>query len=116
MSYSKVIGMIFSALFPILFFLTPVPQGFAPSSWHYLGIFLAVILGLILEPIPTALIGLIGVCSITLLGLRGITPMENTQWALSGFLNTTIWLIIAIFIFSLGYKKTGLGKNVSLCF
>ncbi len=114
MSYKHVIGMILATLFPILFFLTPVPQGLAPSSWHYLGIFLAVILGLILEPIPSALIGVIGVCSIALLGLSGTTPMENTQWALSGFSNTIIWLIVAIFIFSLGYKKTGLGKRISL--
>lgn len=114
MSYSKVIGIILSVFFPILFFFTPSPQGLTPQAWYYLGIFLVVILGLILEPVPSALIGLMGVCSIALLGLRGATPMENTLWALSGFSNPIIWLILSIFIFSIGYKKTGLGRRISL--
>ena len=36
------------------------------------------------------------------------------NWALSGFANSTVWLIFAAFIFSLGYEKTGLGKRISL--
>jgi len=114
MSYSKICGIIFSIALFILFFFTPPPQGLTLQAWYYLGIFLAVILGLILEPIPSALIGLIGVCSISILGLRGATPMENTLWALSGFSNPIIWLILSIFIFSIGYEKTGLGKRISL--
>ena len=36
------------------------------------------------------------------------------NWALSGFANSTVWLIFAAFIFSLGYEKTGLGRRISL--
>lgn len=35
-------------------------------------------------------------------------------WALSGFVNTTVWLIFGAFMFALGYEKTGLGKRISL--
>ena len=35
-------------------------------------------------------------------------------WALSGFSNTTVWLIFCAFIFALGYEKTGLGKRIAL--
>ena len=36
------------------------------------------------------------------------------NWALSGFSNTTVWLIFAAFIFALGYEKTGLGRRIAL--
>ena len=35
-------------------------------------------------------------------------------WALSGFSNTTVWLIFGAFMFALGYEKTGLGKRLAL--
>jgi len=35
-------------------------------------------------------------------------------WGLSGFSNTTVWLIFIAFMFALGYEKTGLGKRISL--
>ncbi|QKF60146.1 sodium:sulfate symporter family protein [Aliarcobacter lanthieri] len=38
----------------------------------------------------------------------------SINWALSGFGNSVIWLIFAAFMFALGYKKTGLGRRVSL--
>ncbi len=38
-----------------------VPKGLTQSAWWYFALFAAVIVGLILEPIPAAAIGLIGV-------------------------------------------------------
>ena len=35
-------------------------------------------------------------------------------WALSGFANSTVWLIFAAFMFALGYDRTGLGRRISL--
>jgi L-tartrate/succinate antiporter len=35
-------------------------------------------------------------------------------WALSGFSNTTVWLIFGAFMFALGYEKTGLGRRIAL--
>ena len=41
--------------------ILPVPDGLTPNAWYYFAIFAAVVAGLILEPIPAAAIGVIGV-------------------------------------------------------
>lgn len=108
----------YQMLIPILVLLfvwfTPAPEGLSENAWHFMAIFLAVIVGLVIEPVPAALVGLIGVSLVAMLGLVGKTPDANAKWALSGFSNGTIWLIFAAFMFALGYQKTGLGKRISL--
>lgn len=105
-------------LMPLIVFgilwMTPAPQGLSLQGWHFMAVFFAVLVGLILEPIPAALLGLIGVSVVSLLGLVGKTPAANVKWALSGFSNNIIWLIFASIMFAMGYKKTGLGKRISL--
>ena len=49
--------------------LLPSPPGLAPFAWHYLALFVTVILTLITEPIPPAGAGLMGV---TLAGVLGL--------------------------------------------
>ena len=110
----QMIGMMIPlAVLFVLWFL-PAPQGLGVDAWHFLAIFLAVIVGLVIEPVPAALVGLVGVSVISLIGLAGKTPAANVKWALSGFSNSIIWLIFAAFMFAMGYQKTGLGKRISL--
>ena len=110
----------------IIVALIPAPEGLAPHAWYYFAIFIGVIVGLILEPLPGGAIGLIGVTVVTVLAEKvfyspeqlakpGFNP-DNAAlaWALSGFSNSTVWLIFAAFMFALGYDKTGLGKRVAL--
>jgi len=94
--------------------LLPTPEGLAVNAQYFFAIFLGVIVALILEPIPAALVGLIGVSLSATLGLVGETAKANRDWALSGFSNGVIWLIFAAFMFALGYKKSGLGKRIAL--
>jgi L-tartrate/succinate antiporter len=104
--------------------IIPVPQGLEPRAWIYFGLFFAVVLGLVLEPLPAAAVGLLGVVVAAVLRLpftaaqlsaKGFNaPAEAVKWALSGFTNTTVWLIFGAFMFALGYEKTGLGKRVAL--
>lgn len=104
--------------------LLPVPAGLDQSAWYYVAVFVAVILGLITEPLPPSAIGLIGVTVAAAAGLpftatqRAASgfrlPAESVRWALSGFANTTVWLIFAAFVFAMGYEKTGLGRRVAL--
>ncbi|OLF35019.1 anion permease, partial [Psychrobacter sp. Cmf 22.2] len=89
----------------VLWFI-PAPEGLSSNACHFLSIFLAVVVGLILEPFPAALVGFAGVSIVAFLGLVG-NPKESITWALSGFGNSVIWLIFAAFMFALGYKKTG---------
>ena len=104
--------------------LLPAPAGLAPFAWHYLALFVATILALITEPFPPASIGLIAV---TIGGAFGLVfspsqfadpafkfPTEALRWALSGFTNSTVWLIFGAFVFAMGYEKTGLGRRIAL--
>lgn len=105
----------------------PAPAGLAQHSWYYVAIFAAVIVGLIVEPIPAAAVGLTGLIAAAAvpqfvlyspeqLAKPGFSATSSAiAWALSGFSNSTVWLIFAAFIFSLGYEKTGLGRRIALC-
>jgi L-tartrate/succinate antiporter len=104
--------------------LLPVPAGLETNAWRYFAVFVAVILGLILEPVPAAAVGLVGVVFVAVLRLvftpaqladPAFNPVtESIRWALNGFSNGTVWLIFGAFMFALGYERTGLGKRVAL--
>ncbi len=98
----------------IIVAIIPTPEGLSVNAQYFFAVFLGVIVALILEPIPAALIGLIGVSFSAAFGLVGETAKANRDWALSGFSNGVIWLIFAAFMFALGYKKSGLGKRIAL--
>ncbi len=91
----------------IIIWLVPVPTGVKPAAWNLFAVFVATILGFILQPLP---IGALAFASITFTVLAGILkPAE----ALSGFANTTIWLIVSAFLFAQGFIKTGLGRRIA---
>lgn len=118
------VKMVIVVLVGVVIALLPPPAGLAPYAWYYFALFAAVIVGLILEPVPAAAVGLIGVTVAAVLGLvfspkqladpAFKMPAEAIKWALSGFSNTTVWLIFGAFMFALGYEKTGLGKRIAL--
>jgi L-tartrate/succinate antiporter len=106
--------------------LLPAPEGLPQFAWYYFAIFAGVIIGLMLEPLPGGAIGLIGVTLIAILAPYVlIAPAElakpgfkagttSLNWALSGFSNSTVWLIFGAFMFALGYEVTGLGRRIAL--
>src|ERR1700752_2753634 len=47
--------------------LLPLPSGLAPHAWYFFSIFVGVIVGLVLEPLPGAAIAIIGITVITAL-------------------------------------------------
>jgi L-tartrate/succinate antiporter len=106
--------------------LIPAPAGLPQYAWYYLAIFVGVIVGLMFEPLPGGAIGLIGVTLVTVLSgyvffspeqlaKPGFNPARaSLSWALSGFSNSTVWLIFGAFMFALGYEKTGLGRRIAL--
>lgn len=158
--------------------ILPVPEGLTPNAWYYFAIFAAVVAGLILEPIPAAAVGVIGVTLAASLMLvapppskpvktvtdkpaavvtdnapkgvpsgktsvpakdnvgkvsppdartgkpagppavaapsKGLTPADSIKWALSGFSDSTVWLVFIAYMFAMGYEKTGLGRRLGL--
>jgi len=106
--------------------LFPAPAGLSHFAWAYFSIFAGVIVGLILEPLPGAAIGLIGLTLVTVLARVALfSPQQLSEpgfrpanaaltWALSGYSNPTVWLILGAFILALGYERTGLGHRIAL--
>lgn len=108
----------YRAIIPIIIwlgiYLFPTPSGLCPNGWHFFGLFAAVIAGLILEPIATAAIGFFGITIAVLFNWVAPTPAESIKWGLSGFSNTTVWLIFGAFMLSMGYEQSGLGRRIAL--
>ncbi|EKT57461.1 DASS family sodium-coupled anion symporter [Providencia sneebia] len=117
---NKAIKIIGSIVVSILIYAIPTPDGLPPDAWLYFSIFIGVVIGLILEPIPPAFIGLIGICVAVLckvgpVSINGdISAGSAISWGLSGFSNSTVWLIFAAFMIGIGYQNTGLGKRIAL--
>nr|WP_328698770.1 DASS family sodium-coupled anion symporter [Brevibacterium rongguiense] len=92
-------------------YFIPPPAGVDERGMHMLAIFVATILGLILQPLPTASVGLIGLAAAMLTG-----AMNAKDEALSGFGNSAVWLIVAAFFIADGFLITGLGRRIALVF
>jgi anion transporter len=111
-------GRYWKAIVPVsvwlLLLFIPTPEGLSDSAWSYFALFAGVIVALILEPIPAAAVGLIGVAVAATFRLVEPTPAGSVSWALSGFSNSTVWLIFGAYVFSIGYGKTGLGRRIAL--
>lgn len=85
----------------------PVPAGVKPQAWHLFAIFVSTILGFILQPAPMGIVAFVSIMFTALIGV--LTPAQ----VLSGFGNSTIWLIVSAFLFSRGFIKTGLGRRIA---
>ena len=91
-------------------FAAPHPGPLKPEAWRLLGIFLATIAGLILQPIAGGALVLIAVTLATLVG--GLT----IQRALSGYSDPVVWLVLSAFFISNALLKTGLARRIALLF
>ncbi len=122
----KALMLALPVLVAVLLLLVPVPAGLEPYAWHFFAIFVGVIVGLIFEPLPGAVIGLTGVVVIALFSqFLLFSPAElanpkfklageSFRWAVSGFGNSTVWLIFGAFMFAAGYDKTQFGRRLAL--
>jgi DASS family divalent anion:Na+ symporter len=99
-------GAIVLVVGAVLWF-SPVPPALTVKAWHLFGVFLATLVGLILQPLPLGAMAFLGLTFCTL------TRLITSQQAVAGFGTTTIWLIVAAFLFARGFLKTGLGRRVA---
>jgi DASS family divalent anion:Na+ symporter len=93
----------------IIWFL-PAPDGVTADAWHLFAIFVATIMGIVLEPLPMGAVALFGIAAATL------TRTLSLDEALSGFSNGIIWLVVMAFFISRGFIKTGLGARIAYSF
>jgi citrate:succinate antiporter/L-tartrate/succinate antiporter len=114
LNWKVVIPIAVWAVLVLYGYVAGAPTGLTMSAWLYFALFVAVILGLVLEPIPAAAIGLIGVAFAAAMRYVNANIGQSINWALAGFADTTVWLIFGAFVFSMGYNKTGLGRRIAL--
>jgi DASS family divalent anion:Na+ symporter len=106
----RLAGAVIILLVTASFWLTTPPSGLTEKAWHLLGIFLGTMLGLILQPLPMGAVVLVGVT------LTILTDTLSIADALNGYANSTVWLIVAAFLFARGFSKTGLGRRIAYVF
>ena len=94
----------------VLIWLLPPPQGVTSDAWHLFAIFVATIVGIMLEPLPMGAVAIAGITAATL------TRTLTVSNALSGFSNGVIWLVMTAFFISRGFIKTGLGARIAYSF
>jgi divalent anion:Na+ symporter, DASS family len=88
----------------------PRPEGIAADSWNLLAIFVATIVGLMLQPLPGGAMVLLGVGATAVLGIQ---PIDE---ALAGYGDPIVWLVLAAFFMSRGMVGTGLGRRIAFLF
>ena len=94
----------------LLVWFIPRPKGVTAEAWHLFAIFVATIVGILLEPLPMGAIALCGIAAVTLSRTLSLSD------ALSGFSHSVIWLVVIAFFISRGFIKTGLGARISYSF
>jgi L-tartrate/succinate antiporter len=107
-----------NALAPFIVWLVimvvPAPAGLVANQWHYFAVFAAAITGLVFESMPVGAVGIIAVAFAAVMRYVEPDPAKSIVWALSGFSDTTVWLIFGAFVFAIGYRQTGLGRRIAL--
>ncbi len=78
------------------------------QAWHVFSIFIGVIISFIIRPYPMSMMVLIGLFS--LVATKTISIGES----LTGYGDSTVWLVIAAFLLSSAVLITGFGKRVAL--
>ena len=107
---ARIVRGIIVIIIGLLIWYSPVPAGVKIEAWHLLAIFVATIVGLILTPLPMGAVVIFGVMMTTFTGILKIGE------ALSGFANSTVWLIVTAFLVARGFISTGLGKRIAYIF
>ena len=94
----------------VAIFLLPRPEGVTREAWTLLAIFIATIVGSIVQPLTGSAMVLLGVIATAAFGALKI------EKALSGYADKYVWLVLAAFFISRAMIKTGLGHRIALIF
>ena len=96
-------------LFVLIAFLVPPPAGVTPQGWRQTAIFVCIVAGMILEPLPQPALVLLGLAASVANG----TPMRE---ALAGFAEPAVWLVVVAMFFARSLLETGLARRIALLF
>lgn len=75
MSKNKIPMLMFCILVAVVFWIIPTPLGLEDNSWHFLGLFIAVIMAVIFQVMP---LGAVCMIAIAVVALSGITTPQSS--------------------------------------
>lgn len=107
MSSKQIRNLLITIAVGVVIWFLPVPNGITDQAWHLFAVFVSTILGFILAPLPIGAVAFLGVT------IAALTGVITTSVAISGFGNSTIWLIICAFLLARGFIKSGLGRRIA---
>ena len=94
----------------VLIFMLPRPESVTREAWTLLAVFIATIVGSIVQPLTGSAMVLLGVVATVIFG--ALKPAE----ALKGYSDPVVWICLTAFFLSCGMIKTGLGRRIALNF
>lgn len=107
---ANLIPLLISVAIGILIWFLPVPEGVDPKAWQLLAVFAGLIVGIIGKALP------MGGISFIALTILIVTHTLTIKEAFSGFSHPIIWLVVAAFMLSRSFIKTGLGMRIAYIF
>lgn len=92
----------------VIRFLLPTPEGVTKQAWSMLAIFVSMICGVVIAPLPPS--------GVTLVALAAAVATNTVTFAegLAAFTDEVVWLVLLAFFFAEGFQKTGLGDRIAL--
>jgi len=90
--------------------IIPPPEGVTREAWTLLAIFIATIVGSIVQPLTGSAMVLLGVTATAVFGV--LKPFD----ALKGYADPVVWIVLSAFFLSIAVIKTGLGRRIALLF
>jgi DASS family divalent anion:Na+ symporter len=107
---SRVRGLFaLAVLFAAIAYLIPHPAAVTPQGWRQAAIFVSVIVGMIVEPLPASALVLLGLTAMVANG----TPMRE---ALGGFAEPSVWLVVVAMLIARSLLDSGLARRIALLF
>jgi len=89
--------------------LVPPPATVTPQGWRQTAIFISVIAGMIVQPLPASVVVLLGLIATAANG----TPLRE---ALSGYSEPSVWLVVAVMLIARALLATGTARRIALIF
>jgi DASS family divalent anion:Na+ symporter len=96
-------------LYLVIAHLVPRPDVITPEGWRTLAIFLSVIVGMIIQPLPASALVILG---LTALVANGV-PIRDV---LGGFSEPSVWLVITAMLIARTMLDSGLARRIALIF
>ena len=96
-------------LYAVIAHVLPIPDTITPQGWRQTAIFVSVIAGMVIEPLPASALVLMGLAAMAANG----TPMREI---LGGFSEPSVWLVIAAMLIAKMLLGRGVARRIALLF